>query len=200
MTKRAEQPEPLAVPVKEVNWPLRIVLAVIVVVALVVAYLIGVTVLPRWWSHRVGNRVDGSITAGVWYGLLLGFVFTLFPLVVLRQAFRRTKAWVRIAVVLLALALAVPNLLTLSIVLGDGTAAHAGDRVLDVEAPGFRLGSSIGAVAAVVVGVLLLVTAWRRRHDRRKLEKLKVENKAAQQTLSERAPRDASSEGDAPQR
>ena len=50
--------------------------------------------------------------------------------------------------------------MTLSIVLGRGNAAHAGDRILDVEAPAFRGGTLAGAVVAgllvVFVGYLLV--------------------------------------------
>ena len=48
-----------------------------------------------------------------------------------------------------AVLLAIPNLLTLGIVLGVGNAAHAGDRILDVEAPAFRGASLAGALIAV---------------------------------------------------
>ena len=39
--------------------------------------------------------------------------------------------------------------MTLGIVLGISDAAHAGDRILDVEGPGFRLWSLIGAIVGV---------------------------------------------------
>ena len=50
--------------------------------------------------------------------------------------------------------------MTLSIVIGRGNAAHAGDRILDVEAPAFRGGTLAGAVVAglliVFIGYLLV--------------------------------------------
>ena len=55
--------------------------------------------------------------------------------------------------VALAVILALPNLMTLGIVLGRGNAAHAGDRILDVEAPAFRGGTLAGALlAGLLVG------------------------------------------------
>jgi anti-sigma-K factor RskA len=51
---------------------------------------------------------------------------------------------------------AAPNLLTLGIVIGRGGAAHAAERTLDVDAPGFRNSSLAGAILAV----LALAAAW----------------------------------------
>jgi hypothetical protein len=145
------------------NWHRRIVVGLVVVVVGVVAYFIAAAVIPRWWAQRVGNVVDGSLTTGALYGLFIGFVFTLAPLLLLlsvwkwRSKHRTWLGWVGwLAVVVL---LAVPNLMTLGIVLGISDAAHAGDRILDVNGPGFRLWSLIGAIAAVaaVLGTIYLV-------------------------------------------
>jgi hypothetical protein len=171
---------PLAQPVAEANWPLRVVLVVVLLVAVGVAYFFGTTVVPRWWAQRVGARVDSSLTAGGLYGLFIGFVFTLVPLVIARQAFRKVSMGKRGLFLLVALVAAAPNLMTLSIVLGDGKAAHAGQRILDVEAPGFRAGSAWGAALAVVVAVGLFVGGWRWRRDRRQLKSLRSEKRAAQ--------------------
>ena len=63
----------------------------------VVLVLIGAQVIPRWWSHRVASVVDGSLTTGAFYGLFIGFVFTLVPLVlaalVIRYATRQGRSW-----------------------------------------------------------------------------------------------------------
>jgi hypothetical protein len=51
---------------------------------------------------------------------------TAIPLLVARQAMRRRFTWpVKIGIVVLALLLATPNLITLGIVFGSGNAAHA---------------------------------------------------------------------------
>ena len=88
---------------------------------------------------------------GIGVGLFYGFAFTLLPLALLWWGRRRASRWkTRFCPRRLALVLALPNLLTLGIVLGRGNAAHAGDRTLDVEAPGFRGAVLVGAVVAVV--------------------------------------------------
>jgi hypothetical protein len=127
--------------------------------------LLGAAFLPRWWAQRVGDQVQGSITAGTLVGLLYGFVFTLGPLTLLWAAFRLFGSWkVRLGALVVAALLAAPNLLTLGIVLGTGSGAHAGDRILDVEAPGFRGATLIGALAAAAaIGAVWYLLASRRR-------------------------------------
>jgi hypothetical protein len=70
-----------------------------------------------------------------------------------------------VVVVLVAALLAAPNVLTLGIVVGAGSGAHAGDRTLDVEAPGFRGASLIGALAAAA---LIAWPWWALRSRRRR--------------------------------
>jgi hypothetical protein len=139
-----------------------------ILVVLLLVGLIGSATVPRWWAHRVGDQVGGSITQGTLLGLFYGFVFTFLPIVVLLLVlrWRRTTRTVIVAFVL-AVFLALPNLMTLSIVVGRGNAAHAGDRVLDVEAPAFRGGTLAGAILAVLlVGfVAYLIASRRRAHE-----------------------------------
>ena len=71
--------------------------------------------------------------------------------------------------------LAIPNLMTLGIVLGRGNAAHAGERILDVEAPAFRGASLAGALIALAmaafVGYLIASRERARESDpRRRLD------------------------------
>lgn len=122
--------------------------AVIVVVAMIVALVLA-ALIPRSWAQLVGNLVDGSIIRGSWMGLLAGFIFTLAPLAALAAAWRsRTaKGW-PVFWVVLSVVLALPNLMTLWIALGTGSSAHAGQRILDVNGPGFRGGSLLGALIA----------------------------------------------------
>ena len=92
------------------------------------------------------------MTRGILLGLFLGFVFTLVPLALAWLGFRRIRSLRgRAAVVLVGALLAASNLLTLGIVVGTGNAAHAGDRTLDVEAPGFRGATLVGALAAAAL-------------------------------------------------
>jgi hypothetical protein len=157
---------------RQPNWSRRIKIGAIGVLGAVLLYYIAAAAIPRWWAQRVGNVVDGSLTVGALYGLFIGFVFTVAPLLLLLAAVRwrsDRRTWLGwlgwIAVVLL---LAVPNLMTLGIVLGISDAAHAGDRVLDVEGPGFRLWSLIGAIVGVaaVLGIIYLVRSWRSSRHR----------------------------------
>jgi hypothetical protein len=138
-------------------------------VALTLLGLIGAAFLPRWWAQRIGDQVGGSIMTGGFLGLFYGFVFTLLPLLVLWFAIRFLHTWRKRAVAVgVAVLVAAPNLLTLGIVLGTGNAAHAGDRILDVEAPAFRGGTLAGALlAAACVGAAWYLLGSRRRAQRR---------------------------------
>jgi hypothetical protein len=134
---------------------------------LLVLWLIGAAVVPRWWAHRVGDVVDGRLTVGALYGAFIGFVFTALPLgcialaVRLRRRVRSWKGWV--AWLVAAAVLAAPNLMTLGVVWGNSNAAHDGDRILSVEGNGFRLWSLIGAIAAGVVALGLTYLTKTRR-------------------------------------
>jgi hypothetical protein len=150
------------------RWGRRALWIAGLLLVLLVAGLATSATVPRWWAHRVGDQVGGSITQGTLLGLFYGFVFTFVPILVLVVVlrWRRTPRAIAVALVL-AILLALPNLMTLGIVLGRGNAAHAGDRVLDVEAPAFRGGSLAGALLAVLlVGfVAYLVASRRRAHE-----------------------------------
>src|SRR5581483_11462612 len=76
----------------------RTVVTALALAGLVVAAVwIAVSVLPRWWSHRVGDQVGGDLSAGVVLGFMYGFLATLLPLLVLGAVlrFRRRsrRAW-----------------------------------------------------------------------------------------------------------
>ena len=155
-----------------------------VLLGIIVAYFIAATTLPRWWSHRVGDQVDGSLSAGIGLGLFYGFVFTFIPILILTFAIRRRRSWkARGWIAAAALVLAVPNLLTLGIVLGNSSAAHAGERTLDVDAPNFRASTLIGAIAGAlaVVGVryLLMSRARAKGRESKLRDELKVRDEAA---------------------
>ncbi|HXG75828.1 MAG TPA: hypothetical protein VNJ53_04600 [Gaiellaceae bacterium] len=154
--------QPAAQPV---DWRRRLVIAAVVLVATVVLGLVGAAVIPRWWAQRIGDQVQGSLTAGILVGLVYGFLFTLLPLALLWAAFRLFGSWrARAGAVAVALLLAAPNLMTLGIVLGTGSGAHAGDRILDVEGPGFRGATLAGALAAAgtLAGAWYLLASRRR--------------------------------------
>jgi len=149
----------------EPNWSRRLVLSVVAVVVVLVTGLILSATIPRWWAQRIGDQVDGSIVTGTFVGLFYGFVFTLLPLLVMAAVLRWRRTWKALVIALVvAIVLALPNLMTLGIVIGRGNAAHAGDRILDVEAPAFR-GGTLGGVllAGALVGLIWWLFASRRR-------------------------------------
>ena len=145
----------------------RIIAAAVVAGLVILAGLIASATIPRWWAQRIGDQVDGSIVTGTFVGLFYGFVFTILPLLVLVIALRWWRSWrVVAAALLIALILALPNVMTLGIVLGTGNAAHAGDRILDVEAPAFRGGTLAGALIAIaLVGLVSWLLVSRRRRS-----------------------------------
>ena len=159
-----------------VDWRRRAVLALAGVVAVGLFIVFATSFLPRWWAHRVGDRVRSSFTSGILLGLLLGGLATLAALSVARLAVRRRTSWRnRGLLALAALVLAGPNLTTLGIVLGRGSAAHAGERTLDVNAPGFRGASLIGVVLGVAAFAGLQYVLVSRRGRQREIERLRGE-------------------------
>ncbi len=156
------------------SWAKKSILIAVGVLALVIAYFILAAFLPRWWSIRVGNLSDQAFSKGILWGLTFGTLCTLVPLLLFTVAWavrkRRGGKVVAIIALVLAVATAIPNLLTLSIVLGGNNASHAGERTLDTEAPGFRGASLVGAVIAIVLFALLtfvVVQGQRRRAQKR---------------------------------
>ncbi len=152
------------------NWSRRLLFAGIVVAVVLGGGLIASATIPRWWAQRVGDQIEGSLVTGAFIGLFYGFVFTALPLLLLAAVarWRRTPRAIVIAGCLAAV-LAIPNLMTLGIVLGTGNAAHAGERILDVEAPAFRGATLVGALIALAMGgfvTYLLVSHRRERPPR----------------------------------
>jgi hypothetical protein len=153
------------------DWKRKLLVTAVVVGGVLLLGLIASATIPRWWAQRIGDQVDGSIVAGTLVGLFYGFVFTLLPLLVLGAVLLWRRSWrALVMAATFAVLLAIPNLLTLGIVLGRGNAAHAGDRILDVEAPAFRGASLAGAMLAGALTVLigyLVVSRRRARRDAR---------------------------------
>ena len=147
------------------NWPRRVLLSAVALGVVVLLGLAASATIPRWWAQRIGDQVDGSIVTGTFVGLFYGFVFTLLPLLVLAAVLRWRRTWrALVLAIAVAVLLALPNLMTLGIVVGRGNAAHAGDRILDVEAPAFRGGTLGGALlAGALVGLVSYLVVSRRR-------------------------------------
>ncbi|MGA9869998.1 MAG: permease [Rhodococcus sp. (in: high G+C Gram-positive bacteria)] len=151
-------------------WVNKAIVVAVAAVALVIAYLILSAFLPRWWSIRVANLSDQSFTKGIAWGLAFGVVCTFLSLAFFTAAFavrkRRGGKITAIVALILAVVAAIPNLLTLTIVLGSNNAAHAGERTLDTEAPGFRGATALGAVIAFAAFALLAFVIVRSRRRR----------------------------------
>ncbi|RDI49725.1 permease [Nocardia mexicana] len=170
------------------TWRNRIIAGVAVVAVLVAAYFILAAFIPRWWAQRIANMSGhGSFAKGIWSGLALGFVCTLVPLLLLLFAVtvwkRRGGRFLAGVAAVLAVAAALPNLMTLTIVLGGNNAAHAGERILDVDAPGFRGASLTAAIVAAAIFLLLVFVVVRRRYRKRRAAK-----QAPQPQTAEPAP------------
>jgi hypothetical protein len=144
----------------------KLIVTGVAVVAVLVGVLVASATIPRWWAHQIGDQVDESIVRGTLVGLFYGFLFTILPLLVLGAILRwRRSLRALVLAGALALLLAIPNLLTLGIVLGTGNAAHAGDRTLDVRAPAFRGASLAGALLAIALLALIAYLTYSRDRD-----------------------------------
>ncbi|MGY4098619.1 permease [Nocardia sp. R16R-3T] len=151
------------------RWRNRIIaLLLVAAVVLVASYFLLAAFIPRWWGQRIADLAHGSFAKGIGWGLMFGTLCTAVPLVLLLIAplvwRRRYGRYLAAVAAVAAVVTAIPNLMTLTIVLGDGNGAHAGQRILDVDAPGFRGATLVGAIVAValVLGAGFLVTRWRR--------------------------------------
>ena len=163
-------------------WLKKTIWIAVLVVVLVITYFVLSAFLPRWWAQRMGGLASASMGRGVLWGLLFGTLCTFTPLVMFwfawRMRRRRKVRWLAITVAVLGLVAAIPNLLTLTVVLGGGSGAHAGERIMDVDAPGFRGASLVGAIAgAVLFAVVVALNVMYRRRGR-EVDELRTERLA----------------------
>lgn len=158
------------------KWVIRLVLALLFVALGFIAWQVFQSAVPRQWSHWVGARVDGSLLRGATWGLGIGFVFAFVPLVLFFQVRRGFLSWAwRGIVVLIALALATPNWLTLWVVLGSSRSTHAAERTFDVDAPWFQGGSAAGAIVGAVLAVALSGTSMWLKYRKNQVRDLQAE-------------------------
>ena len=175
-------------------WVKRIVLAIVLLAAAYIGFRVSAAFFPRWWAHRVGDQVNDSLTKGTLWGLFYGFVFTFVPVLLLFQIRKRFFNWTwRIVVVVIALLLAAPNWLTLSVVAGDSKAAHAGERIFDVEAPGFRAGTLAGVIGGVVLAIVLTAAGLQMKRRKHEVKRLRGERDELRRAQADRARDDESS-------
>ncbi len=166
-------------PRREVNWSRRLAIGGAILIGAILLALVLSAFLPRWWAVRIGNQVDQSTFNGVALGLFYGAVFTFLPLLVLWLGVRRRRPWkVWLAFLGGAILLAAPNLLTLSIVVGNGNAAHAGERILDTQASYFRASTLIGAILGAGIMACVIWLSFRRRSLTKRERQLREERDA----------------------
>ncbi|MGW0020620.1 hypothetical protein ACWDUD_20025 [Rhodococcus sp. NPDC003382] len=179
------------------KWVKRTAWVLLGLVALVVLYFVLAAFVPRWWAQRIAGLADGGMVRGTLWGLMFGFLCTFVPLALLSWVWRvrdwRYHRGLQIVLAIVALLVAVPNLMTLSIVLGGGNAAHAGERILDVDGPGFRGASLIGAVLGSLVFVIAAVVSMRHRKRGEELRRARGElelQRAEKEAAAEREARE----------
>jgi hypothetical protein len=175
-------------------WVKRIVLAVLLLAVAYIGFRISAAFFPRWWAHRVGDQVDDRLTIGTLWGVFYGFVFTFVPVLLLFQIRRRFFNWTwRIVVTVIALLLAAPNWLTLSVVAGDSKAAHAGERIFDVEAPGFRAGTLGGVIGGALLAIVITGASMQMKHRKNEVKRLRGERDELKRAQADRSRDDESS-------
>ncbi|MGZ5368990.1 MAG: hypothetical protein ACXWXJ_08045 [Aeromicrobium sp.] len=170
------------------QWVRRGVMILVAIVAGIVFFRISAAFLPRWWANYVSDQVGEKFTAGTLWGLFYGFVFTFLPVLLFFQIRRRFLKWkAKLVVVLLAIALAAPNWLTLWVAMGNSNAAHAAERTFDVDVTGFRWATVIGAVAGAALAVLLSYSSIMASRRRKQVKDLKAQVRANQRADDEAA-------------
>ncbi len=155
-------------PRRERRWVARLLWSIVLAALLVALIVLAAATLPQWWAERIADRVQGSTSSGIAWGLFYGFGFTLVPLLAMLLVSRRWGRRAGSAMVVLALLVATPNWLTLAVVLGTNDSAVDGRALLEADAPGFRgatLAGAIVAVLLVLVAAAILGSARRRRRQ-----------------------------------
>ncbi len=135
--------------------------------------------MPVWWATRISDQTQGSLTSGIVLGLVYGFVFTFVPLLIARQARYKKVSWPWKAVIVLAAVLvAIPNLLTLSIYANSSAAAAKARNMIDINATWFPSWSIGGAITGLVL-FIGIAAFWHLWHSRgQKVKAMKSEMKA----------------------
>ncbi|MEO6470733.1 MAG: hypothetical protein ABIR57_02750 [Aeromicrobium sp.] len=168
------------------RWVRRGVMLLVAVAAAFIIYKMAASFLPRWWAQRIRDQANGSMTKGTMWGLFYGFVFTFIPLLLLFQARRKLFNWkAKVVVAIIAIALAAPNWLTLSVVAGNSNAAHAGERIFDVDGPGFRWASLIGVVVGGFLAFALGGASMQLAHRRKQVKDLKEQVRQSKEPKAE---------------
>jgi len=160
-------------------WARKVITVVVAAIVLVIAYYASAAFVPRWWAQRIAGLADGGFTRGVLWGLLFGILCTAIPISLLAWIWQvrnwRYHRGLQIALGVLALVVALPNLMTLTVVVGTGNGAHAGERILDVDAPGFRGATLIGAILGALAAMVFVAALTRYRKRGRDLKQARTD-------------------------
>jgi hypothetical protein len=138
-----------------------------VAVGVVLAALLGQYLFGHAWTTHVTRIVNHSTFHGFWYGGWVAFVSVLIAAVLVRMAFvRRFARGVRIAAVVLALLVLVPEWYTVGLSLSDARPGTNAGRIHN-DAPGYIGGQYTGMVLglAAVGGLFVLLRQWRRDRE-----------------------------------
>jgi signal transduction histidine kinase len=165
-------------PRKKKNWGAIILLSVILLGLAVALVFILSAVIPVQWAQFIGNTIHGRIATGSLYGFIAGLVLTWVSLTVAWQARRRMSWTWRIVLIVLAIVISVPNLLTAAVAFGTSEAVHAAQRIIAVDATFFPTSTGWGAIAGAVLFVIGSIGAIAYRSRGRKLKQLKQEQAA----------------------
>lgn len=163
------------------SWLKKGIVVLSIAVIAVVAYFILKAFLPRWWANQIGSLVAGSFGRGIGTGLVIGLLCTMVPLLMLGFALLSRGHLKNVPALLLlvgGLIIAIPNLLTLGVVLGSGNASHAGQRILDVDGPGFRAASLWGAILGALLALFIGWFTWGYRRRGKRVKEYKAHEKA----------------------
>jgi hypothetical protein len=147
-------------------WLVRTIIGAVIAVVLVIAFWIASATVPVMWANTISQQVGRNLGAGIPLGMFYGFVFSFVPVVVGWQAHhKKLHKWVRISILVLAVLLTIPNLMTLAVLNGTSNAAVSARVIWSGGANWFGLWSSIFMVLGVCAGIAVVVMAraWRRR-------------------------------------
>jgi uncharacterized membrane protein len=159
-------------------WLFRTILGVIIAAVLVVAYLIASVTVPLIWAKSIGNQIGNQLGNSIPLGMFYGFIFSFIPVLVAWQAHhRKLNKWVRISLLVLGIALTIPNLLTLGVLFGTTQTAADARSIWANTANWFGTWSQIFMVVGVVCAVFVIILGrmWMRRG--RKIREIKAAEK-----------------------
>lgn len=180
-------------------WLVRTILVAAAVVILVILYVIASLTVPLTWANSIKSQVGTNMGNAIPLGMFYGFVFSFVPVIVAWQAhYKKLNKWVRVGIVVLAVILTTPNLLTLSVLYGTTSTAKNALSIWNTGgANWFGTWSQIFMVAGVIcaIAVIILTNVWRKRGKKirevRAAEKVVADNEAAKARAAKDAARSA---------